>query len=78
MKRICITYHMTKANEIAETCITLPMSDDIATSVLAEQGESVYIRAYNGTLTAIKIILNQLAELQGYSSATFCCAEERN
>ena len=27
MKHICITYHMTRKSEIAETCITLPMED---------------------------------------------------
>lgn len=77
MKHICITYHMTKVNEIAETCITLPMADDIAASILTQQGESAYVRAGCFTVTPVKIVLDQLAELQGYNSASFCCAEER-
>jgi len=76
MKHICITYHMTKANEVAETCITLPMSEGIAASILTQQGESAYVRADSHTVTPVKIILNQLAELQGYNTASFCCAEE--
>lgn len=78
MKNICITYRMTRANEIAETCITLPMTEGIAASILTQQGESAYVRADRYTVTPVKIILNQLAELQGYNSAAFCCAEERN
>lgn len=76
MKKVCITYHMTKADEVAETCITIPMRDGVAASILTQQGESAYVRAGHYTITPIKIILNQLAELQGYSSAAFCCAEE--
>lgn len=76
MKRICITYHMTRRNEIAETCITLPMEEHIAEDILTNQGDSQYVRQGSFTLTNIKIILNNLAELQGYVDASFCCADE--
>ena len=78
MKNVCITYHMAKADEIAETCITLPMTEGIANIILTQQDKSVYVRADRRTVTPVKIILNQLAELQGYSNASFCCAEERS
>ena len=75
MEHICITYHMTRTNEVAETCITLPMQEHIAEDILAYQGESQYVMQGSFTITAIKIILNNLAELQGYADASFCCAE---
>ena len=34
MKRINITYHMENADEVAESCITLPMTDDIADDII--------------------------------------------
>ena len=76
MKRICITYHMTRKNEIAETCITLPVEEHIAEDILTNQGDSQYVRQGYFALINIKIILNNLAELQGYVDASFCCADE--
>lgn len=75
MKHISITYHMARANEVAETCITLPMKDAIADDILEHQGESRYIKQNSHTITNIKIILTLLAELQGYDNAAFCCAK---
>ena len=75
MKHICITYHMTRKNEIAETCITLPVEEHIADDILRHQGDSQYVRQGSFTITNIKIILNNLAELQGYVDAAFCCAD---
>lgn len=78
MKHICITYHMTRKNEVAETCITLPMEAQIAEDILEHQGDSQYVEQGSFTITNIKIILNNLAALQGYGNAMFCSAEERN
>lgn len=75
MKHICITYHMTRKNEIAETCITLPVEKHIADDILLNQGDSQYVGQGSFSITNIKIILNNLAELQGYVDASFCCAE---
>lgn len=76
MKQLCITYHMECTGEIAETCVTISVTDGIAESILAKQGRSCYVHAYDCSTSSIKLILNELAYLQGYSTATFCCAEE--
>ena len=76
MKRICITYHMTKTNEVAETCVTISVADDVADDILENQGDSQYVRQGSFSITAIKTILSNLAELQGYADAAFCMAEE--
>ena len=41
MKHICITYHMKRDEEIAETCITLPMSEADADEVLQKGADDV-------------------------------------
>lgn len=77
MKHVCITYHMTKPNEVAETCITLPLDNSIADDLLAHQGGSAYVQGHKRfTRLSIPALLNQLAVLQGYDTADFCCAEE--
>ena len=42
MKHICITYHMTRPHEVAETCITIAMADGIAKDLLKKQENSAY------------------------------------
>ena len=44
MKHISITYHMSREGEIAETCIILPMEDQIASDILEHQEESRHVR----------------------------------
>lgn len=79
MKHICITYHMTKPNEVAETCITLPLDDAIAKDLLKNQENSAYVVAPRShKRPSIPALLNQLAVLQGYDTADFCCAENGN
>ena len=68
MKHISITYHMSREGEIAETCIILPMEDQIASDILEHQDGC-------GTI-AVRTILTCLAELQGYTDASFCMAME--
>lgn len=73
MKRICITYHMyinhSKPSdnlphniETVETCITLPMKDEIAEDLLANGVESRYLRMMGD----VRIVLEHISELQGY------------
>jgi len=86
MKRICITYHMSKmiskpsdwprVTETAETCITIPMIDEIADDILAKQADSPYVKGFgNRDLTDLLDLLNELARVQGYTDAAFVMAE---
>lgn len=83
MKHLCITYHMTKIKgkradgspviEIAETCITLPMTNEIADDILRRQKESGYVDERTPGLVAA--VLKRLTFMQGYNKARFICAE---
>lgn len=77
MKKVCITYHMTRPGEVAETCITLPLDDAIADDLLTHQESSAYVQSHKRfTRLSIPALLSQLAALQDYDTADFCCAEE--
>lgn len=77
MKHVCITYHMNRPGEVAETCITLPLDDAIADDLLAHQESSAYVQGHKRfTRLSIPALLSQLTALQGYDTADFCCAEE--
>ena len=77
MKKVCITYHMTRPNEVAETCATIALDDAIADDLLTHQERSAYVQGSERfSRLSIPALLNQLAALQGYDRATFCCAEE--
>ena len=78
MKNLWITYHMRRKNEIAETGIVLPMQEHIADDILLHQGDSRYVKQGSFSITPVKLIVDNLAELQGYSGAAFCMAEEEN
>lgn len=65
MEHLVITYHMTKQGETAESCIDLPMLPEIAAAMLAGESNA-----------AVDAILLQLAELQGYDSAAYCCCDK--
>ncbi len=71
MKRLMITYRMTNEYEDAETCIALPMADEVAEDVLTWGDDSRYIRRGGVIWQA----LNALAEMQGYKYTLFCTAE---
>lgn len=78
MKHVCITYHMTRPHEVAETCITVALEDSIAKDLLKNQEDSAYVVAPRShKRPSISALLSQLASLQGYDAASFCCAEER-
>ncbi len=74
MKRICITYHMSKPGENAETCITLSMTDDIADDILWMGEDSIYFgTGHNG---AVRRLLENLAAIQGYNFTEAVTFEE--
>ena len=74
MKRICITYHMTRRSETAETCITLPMATDVADDILKNGERSEHLSMMrNGEVYRI---LKSLSAIQGYEYEEACCFEE--
>lgn len=78
MKHVCITYHMARPNEVAETCVTIALDDAIADDLLQHQDRSAYVQGHKRfTRLSVPALLSQLAALQGYDTADFCCAEER-
>lgn len=74
MKHINITYHMENSDEVAESCITLPMTDDIADDILWMGENSTYLGAgHNGE---VRRLLESLAAIQGYKYTGACCPRE--
>lgn len=74
MKNINITYHMEKPDEVAESCITLPMTDDIADDILWMGENSTYLgTGHNGE---VRRLLESLAAIQGYKYIGACCPRE--
>lgn len=65
MKKLCITYHMEKPGETAETCITLPMLAETAENIMKTQTPTIEIEA----------VLELLSGLQGYEYAGTVCVE---
>lgn len=63
MKKLDITYHMYRPGESAETCITLPMTDDYADLKLHD------FRTRKWPLGLLGRIVDTLALLQGYEYA---------
>ena len=55
MKKVLITYHMTNGEEDAETCIALPMADEVAEDVLTWGDDSRYIRRGGAVRHGIEI-----------------------
>lgn len=70
MKKVLITYHMTNGEEDAETCVTLPMMDEIAADVLAQGEDSCYLGI--GIGGAVWGELVRLAQMQGYHFTKVC------
>lgn len=74
MKRISITYHMEIPGEVVESCITLPMMDDIADDILWMEENSTYLgTGHNGE---VRRLLESLAAIQGYKYTGACCLRE--
>ena len=71
MKHIRITYRMHgRRGEIAETCITLPMTSDAAKEVLSRRR-----RDEDAPHIIVNVVLHELAVLQGYIGSDFISAE---
>lgn len=79
MKRICITYlletdHSKPSDRLPHnveqivTCITFPVKKEIAEDLLRNQAESQYVA---GLCTPIKLLLGNLAKMQGHQNAHF-------
>lgn len=78
MKKLLITYNMENDLENCETCIVLPMTDEIAKDILEKGWESSHLDGLgiDGTEGKIHRILRTVSEIQGYEFAGFCTAEE--
>lgn len=63
MKKVCITFHMSKSGEIVETCTTLRVKDELAEDALKRGVDAVIM---------LKDTLKHLAALQGYRYAGAC------
>lgn len=80
MKHLCITYHMNRnwgtviepRMETAETCIVLPMKDDIAEDILEKGADSKHV----SFMGLVYLALSRISEMQDYHYAGFCTAEE--
>lgn len=86
MKHVCITYHMHRAypkKETAETCITPPMTKEIADDIVEKGAESKYL-APRTVADNLRVVpggviyeaLCCLSEMQGYRYDSFCTSEE--
>lgn len=71
MKHVCITYHMKREGEIAETCITIPMEDMKADALLKNAEDDLSLQ--DGA--TLDVLLKKLSILQGYQFCGFCMAE---
>lgn len=71
MKKVLITYHMTNGEEDAETCIALPMADEVAEDVLTWGDDSRYIRRGGAVRQA-------LDALEGCKDTVTPCSARQN
>jgi len=72
-KHLCITYHMSNAEETAETCFTLSITDKLAEAVIRGTPK------HADEATAIKgvcKIAEYMAYLQGYKFTEICDVRE--
>lgn len=76
MRHLCITYHMSKSDKVVQTRITLPVEDGAALEVLRFQDGVESMKQDYVSVVALERILQNMAKLQGYEKAKFCCAEE--
>jgi hypothetical protein len=75
MKKLNIYYHLVKGEEIAETCITLPLQKSIADDVIKNQSKSRHLENHEAFSGDLCELLQYLALLQGYNTARFVLAE---
>ena len=73
MTNLCITYQMHNDTETAETCVTLPMLEEVAEDILERGADSEHLDSMR--IGEVQRILKSLASIQGYTYDGFCCAE---
>ena len=74
MTNLCITYQMHNNEGIAETCVTLPMLEEVAEDILEKGADSEHLDSMR--IGEVQRILKSLASIQGYTYDGFCCAEK--
>lgn len=70
MKRITITYYMSKPGEDAENCITVPASDEMA-GLLHDYDNGIENDETIDAYVTVEAFCQTLAELAGYDSAAY-------
>lgn len=70
MKRITITYHMEKQGDVAENCITVPVSDEMA-GLLHDYDNGIENDETIDAYVMAEFLCMGLAELAGYDSAAY-------
>lgn len=73
MTNLCITYNMHNDEGVAETCVTLPMLEEVAEDILERGSDSEHLDSMR--IGEVQRILKSLASIQGYTYDGFCCAE---
>lgn len=74
MKRITITYRMSKPGEDAENCITVPMSDDMA-ELLHDYDQGMECEAHIEAYVTAEALCHDLAVLAGYDASAYVRSE---
>lgn len=74
MTNLCITYQMRNAEGLAETCITLPMTEAMAADILERGADSEHLDSTR--IGDVYRALKAIASMQGYTYDGFCCAEK--
>lgn len=73
MKNICITYKMRAGDEVSESCVTLPMTEARAESILTLGEDSAFVSPH--VQGSVYRVLANMAICQGYDYDGFCGAE---
>ena len=75
MKKLRVTYHMSRPGETAEDCITLPVSDEAAREILSLKVDK-YSYLCGDATARLSVIIYDLAQLQGYENYDIRTVEE--
>lgn len=75
MKKLRVTYHMIRPGETAESCITLPVSDEAAREILSLKVDR-YSFLHSENASRVSVIIYDLAHLQGYEDYDIRTVEE--
>lgn len=75
MKKLGVTYLMSRPGETVEYCITLPVSDEAAREILSLNVDK-YSFVQSDNAASVNVILYNLAYLQGYEDYDIRTVEE--